>query len=247
MQHDVSLHNSPPKRYGIVFGVCCVIAERFSFLGALELRLIVSTFTLLTGLVPGLALYVIAASVLKVTGVGARWKAEATARPKPKRTPGPQIARGIADKQSSSQNSWEIEDMSIEKVFVGSANDRFPALSSLAVLLRAAGWLGAVVSIVAIGIVISTENNNSLGGGFALIGGCVGLPVSIFFIVIGEMIGVLFAIEENTRRAALNAVELVESATATQNNTRKTTDAMEEMLEAGRKARQSRSVSKPSE
>jgi len=94
-------------------------------------------------------------------------------------------------------------------------NNRFPILSFVSMLLKFFGWLFVVIGILyAVGKGIIVPMNS--GGHFDLgdllsISTGFGLTISgLIIAAIGEIIGVLFAIEENTRRAC-NAVLVTEN------------------------------------
>lgn len=86
-------------------------------------------------------------------------------------------------------------------------NMRFPVLSIISILIRIFGWLILLAGLayaIAQGIIepnleghtFRQEDQIQLGGGiFASLFG-------LFFVAIGEVVGVLFSIEANTRKAA---------------------------------------------
>jgi uncharacterized membrane protein YqgA involved in biofilm formation len=104
-------------------------------------------------------------------------------------------------------------------------NKRFPVLSIISVLLRIAGWIVTIVSIAlavsaGLGLASAMANNANpsyynpldLMSVFAvsiailwLAGTIFGVVLGLITVALGEVIGVLFAIEENTRSAAMRA------------------------------------------
>ncbi len=73
-------------------------------------------------------------------------------------------------------------------------NSNFPVLSILAILFFYGGLLLLLVSLLTIVGVFGRTNDSSQGVAFYLI------FVSLLLMIIGEIIGVLFAIELNTRK-----------------------------------------------
>lgn len=74
-------------------------------------------------------------------------------------------------------------------------NSRFPVLSSVATIIRVLGWLTSAGGVLWILGAIQDGKNPAVAAGVGVV--ILGLLVVAF----GESIGVLFAIEENTRRA----------------------------------------------
>lgn len=85
-------------------------------------------------------------------------------------------------------------------------NTKFPVLSFVSSVLRFFGWSFAIVGLLYGGWNGVIEPNlpehffNASSNGVKLVGGIVGMFFGIITIAIGELIGVLFAIEENTRK-----------------------------------------------
>jgi hypothetical protein len=83
-------------------------------------------------------------------------------------------------------------------------NTRFPVLSLISVLLRLVGWLvvvGAVVYLIVNVVIEPSQAGHRWGPGNAmslLTGGAATL-LGLMIVALGEVVGVLFAIEENTR------------------------------------------------
>ena len=81
----------------------------------------------------------------------------------------------------------------------------FPVLTFVSLLLRVAGWVivaGSLLSVViGIGNLLTSEDSFKWGGIAVLVG--IGSGVfGIIVVAIGELVGVAFAIEANTRRLA---------------------------------------------
>jgi cytochrome c biogenesis protein CcdA len=76
-------------------------------------------------------------------------------------------------------------------------NERFPILSVVSFFLRIAGW-GAVIGGSAYAII--TFIGTDFDGWLPVIGGIAFSLWGLVIVALGESIGVLFAIEENTRR-----------------------------------------------
>ena len=99
-------------------------------------------------------------------------------------------------------------------------NDRFPILSFVSICLKILGWLFVIFGLlyaVATGLIEPNKRGHSFGPE-DIIDIASGLGILIFGLItaaFGEIIGVLFAIEDNTRRT-YNAV-----AKTTQNNSKK--------------------------
>ena len=82
---------------------------------------------------------------------------------------------------------------------VRTMNSKFPVLSAVSTLLRVLGWLASVGGIIVIYAAFSDGERSA-----ALVG--VGIVLSgLVVVAFGESIGVLFAIEKNTRLAGTQA------------------------------------------
>ena len=86
-------------------------------------------------------------------------------------------------------------------------NKKFPVLSVVSIILRGFGWLAVIIGLYCLtyyGLIEPNRAGHSFGPGnrTEILQGVIlsfsGLIVAVF----GEIIGVLFAIEENTRKAA---------------------------------------------
>lgn len=82
---------------------------------------------------------------------------------------------------------------------------RFPVLSTIANLLRIAGWILVAVAAlygVLAGVLEPMQPGHrfDVSDVFDLAGGLAGAVVGLITVAFGEAIGVLFAIEENTRQ-----------------------------------------------
>lgn len=89
-------------------------------------------------------------------------------------------------------------------------NARFPVLSTLSLVLRFVGWAIVVISgayAIYQGIVEPNLPRHGFGQEDLLqfLGGAAGMLQGLIIVALAELIGVLFAIEENTRRAAPDA------------------------------------------
>jgi hypothetical protein len=85
-------------------------------------------------------------------------------------------------------------------------NSKFPVLSAISRLLWGLGWLIAVGGIV-----------YGIRGGVFDVDGMIGvivLALGLFVVAISEIIGVLFAIEQNTRTQRSEALPLAATAPA---------------------------------
>lgn len=85
-------------------------------------------------------------------------------------------------------------------------NQRFPALSSISRLLNLTGWCcvaGGGAHAIYSGLLETIPAGHSFGSGniLALVVGVFGAVGGLVVVALAESIGVLFAIEENTRRA----------------------------------------------
>ncbi|MBW2569929.1 MAG: hypothetical protein JRE47_11340 [Deltaproteobacteria bacterium] len=83
-------------------------------------------------------------------------------------------------------------------------NDKFPVLSFLSILLRIGGWLLVIVGLyfaVYEGIIEPNQPGHRFDSGdqMQLITGFIQVISGICVVAFGEIIGVLFAIELNTR------------------------------------------------
>jgi len=83
-------------------------------------------------------------------------------------------------------------------------NERFPVLSTVSNLLRVIGWIVAIAGAIYAGyegIFETTLPGHSFGGQdlLQLISGVVLGLFGLLTVAFSEVIGVLFAIEENTR------------------------------------------------
>ena len=86
----------------------------------------------------------------------------------------------------------------------GHVNDRFPLLSFVSALLRFFGWLLFAGGIICLGLILTQLVSDLRGLGLIVTvpGAVVGVFLGLMLVAVGEIIGVLFAIEANTRRAA---------------------------------------------
>ncbi len=113
-------------------------------------------------------------------------------------------------------------------------NSKFPVLSSLATVIRVLGWLTSFGG--ALWILIAVQEGKTtpvmaLGAGVVILG--------LLVVAFGESIGVVFAIEENTRRAGGQASEApsagvaspVKAVTPAKNEGLRLQDVPPEMLE----------------
>lgn len=86
----------------------------------------------------------------------------------------------------------------------GTMNSRFPVLSVFSVVLRVLGWLvlagGIISSLIQIADLMKCLPNNCSVNIPWLIQNVALLVMGAITVVIGEAIGVVFAIEGNTRR-----------------------------------------------
>lgn len=80
-------------------------------------------------------------------------------------------------------------------------NHYFPVLSVISILLRVLGWFSVISGVLSLFIVLSLVIGDSEKGIF-LISSAVSVLSGLVAVAIGEVIGVLFAIEANTRKAA---------------------------------------------
>jgi uncharacterized membrane protein HdeD (DUF308 family) len=79
-------------------------------------------------------------------------------------------------------------------------NSKFPILSFLSFLLRFIGWMTVLSGVVYIGSQYVTKQNMlNQAAGMELAVGIAAIIIGLMIAAIGESIGVLFAIEENTR------------------------------------------------
>lgn len=81
---------------------------------------------------------------------------------------------------------------------------KFPVLSFISILLRLLGYLVILPSLGLVwagGIQPAMADNFGPENLYQLAGGVVGLFIALWLIAFGEIIGVLFAIEANTRKA----------------------------------------------
>jgi formate-dependent nitrite reductase membrane component NrfD len=83
-------------------------------------------------------------------------------------------------------------------------NKRFPVLSTVSALLKVVGWLVVVAGVLYAayeGVIEPNLPSHSFGGedAFQLISGVVVGLIGLLTVAFSEVIGVLFAIEENTR------------------------------------------------
>ncbi len=92
-------------------------------------------------------------------------------------------------------------------------NSRFPVLSFISLLLRVIGW---IVVVVGIWIILKDASNWKDGHYFvrSIMSGGVPTLTGVAFVAIGEIIGVLFAIEENTRNKQVARQNKAEDETA---------------------------------
>ncbi len=87
-------------------------------------------------------------------------------------------------------------------------NSRFPVLSTISGILRFAGWVvtaGAVLyGLLYQGLILPNQPRYHFdtGNAVAIASAVLGAVIGLITVAFGETIGVLFAIEENTRRAA---------------------------------------------
>jgi len=84
-------------------------------------------------------------------------------------------------------------------------NDKFPLLSAISAILRIAGFLlllPALYYFVYGGIIEPNLPGHGFGQEdlFQLLGGLLGCIIGLGVVAAGEIIGVLFSIEKNTRR-----------------------------------------------
>jgi len=75
-------------------------------------------------------------------------------------------------------------------------NSRFPILSTISTLIRV---LGIIIAIAAV-LTFLIRFNNNLGEAIVVLVG--GLIAAIYMYAIAELIGVAFAIEQNTRQSS---------------------------------------------
>lgn len=88
--------------------------------------------------------------------------------------------------------------------------NNFPVLSFVSQLLRVLGWIVVVIGLIA--AIVGFANPGFMGNRFAGMVPGLGAAVSgLVVVAVGESIGVLFAIEANTRAAAEKAKELAVS------------------------------------
>jgi hypothetical protein len=80
-------------------------------------------------------------------------------------------------------------------------NDRFLVLSTLSVILRILGWIAVVGGIILFIAGLASRFGPDVGEALT---GIVIVFWGFSAVVLGELIGVFFAIEENTRSAANN-------------------------------------------
>lgn len=85
--------------------------------------------------------------------------------------------------------------------------DRFPALRTISVLFKVMAWIVVVVGVIAALVVLAAPLPSSEGEGIArLLALGLTLLVTFFYwlilYAIAKAIGVILAIEENTRRTA---------------------------------------------
>lgn len=81
---------------------------------------------------------------------------------------------------------------------------KFPVLTAVSGVMRFLGWLLIVLGVAAMAYGLLGSSRFGAFGGFELvvIGGVFGILNGLFVVAAGESIGVLFAIEANTREAA---------------------------------------------
>jgi len=85
-------------------------------------------------------------------------------------------------------------------------NERFPILSLISIILRIIGWIGVLGGLYYFGyegIIEPNLEGHSFDGkdSMQIIQGLLGIFGGIIAVAFGELIKVLFAIEENTRIA----------------------------------------------
>ena len=81
----------------------------------------------------------------------------------------------------------------------------FPVLTFVSQLLRGVGWLvfaGALICVFLSAGDLWAGDKNSKWGGLTLVIGIAAGVVALIVVAIGELVGVAFAIEANTRRLA---------------------------------------------
>jgi hypothetical protein len=86
-------------------------------------------------------------------------------------------------------------------------NKRFPVLSIISILIRIFGWLvliGGLFVAIYQGIIEPNLEGHSFGNRdlYELVAGISAFLIGIILIALGELVGVLFAIEGNTRKIA---------------------------------------------
>ena len=87
-------------------------------------------------------------------------------------------------------------------------NSKFPVLSIVSILIRIIGWLSVLAGLyycVYQGIIEPNQEGHTFGSQdqIELLSGLVGAFGGLITVAIGEAIGVLFAIEKNTRKTAV--------------------------------------------
>lgn len=80
-------------------------------------------------------------------------------------------------------------------------NRRFPVLTTIAKILVIAGWI--VTALCGIGVLATIGNINGMLGPLPVFICLFGALFGVFTVAFGESIGVLFAIEENTRNTSM--------------------------------------------
>jgi hypothetical protein len=82
-------------------------------------------------------------------------------------------------------------------------NPRFPVLSPIALITRVTGWVTIGLSILSVLITLSQSQRFASTGTVALLmPAFLGVGAGLLQVIVGEAIGVLFAIEDNTRSTA---------------------------------------------
>jgi len=86
-------------------------------------------------------------------------------------------------------------------------NAKFPVLSIVSILIRILGWLGVVAGLYYLiyeGMIEPNLEGHKFGDGdiLQIIQGFTSIIGGLVTVAIGEIIGVLFAIEKNTRKTS---------------------------------------------
>lgn len=120
--------------------------------------------------------------------------------------------RGEAQEQAIQQHNERVQTLITEdaqrereaRESRSRINSRFPVLSTVSVILRVVGWLGAILGVIGIvyGIVAPMQPGHAFGldAVAAIALGALLILAGLAVVAFSEVIGVLFAIEDNTRR-----------------------------------------------